>query len=809
MHAMKAAACADKNWLFTSQREDRRFWYVVKKCVAIGILGVLGNHQGLGQTVQAWSMEDQVAQFELTWKAEDIDRWKSGINEEGKVVWRKRLGDRWNGVEELDLHISWVPADESMLEALEWDTEQAKKHEWSWTLQHVGMESYLFGEGSFLRRVGYGWERIASIEATLGASPVDQERVIRIWPEQSARAEGSWYSVATTEEGVYCLGYDELQSLGVQPEELSPQSLRLFGQGGRALPLDNDVDRPLDIPQQRVVFRGLDDGSFDPGDELCWYAPSIEGWNWSENDGWSHQSAWWGDTAKWFLRVDAPMELERLDIPTSPEFSGIVDVTRTSHIAFGLEEEHEVNLIKSGRNWFGTRLSALGANTTTWNIPVPHLKLDEPCTVRFAAAMRSVGTGTSSQLDVSFGQETLTLTDNLLSASSLTYGKYVNGTLTSLMPTESIQVLASFTAGTDDSNAWVDYLSYQAPQNLVYNSGQFAINGLPVDEGGSGIASAEYVLGGNVPDQVWDVTNPLEVERMTIGAVNGSTVWKDELTDVPRRYMAFRWNDVLRPIPLGAVGNSNVHGLGQVDYVVVTTPSLQQAADSLANIHAGLGKRVAVVMQQDVFDAFSSGTSDPTSIKMLMMMLRDRAELSAGEWSPPKYLLLMGDASYDNRNVQGNGNAIVGFYSSESLQTTTSYISDDYFALTAEGQAARPEDILQFGVGRIPASDLESAMAVVGKVATYLGLEEEGASSESCLDPNGSSVYGPWRNRILFVSDDQDGNNQDGWRYMSNSEEHSNTIRTNHNEYDVLKVYPDAYVQTNTPGGGALRRCHG
>merc|ERR1711965_410700 len=36
---------------------------------------------------------------------------------------------------------------------------------------------------------------------------------------------------------------------------------------------------------------------------------------------------------------------------------------------------------------------------------------------------------------------------------------------------------------------------------------------------------------------------------------------------------------------------------------------------------------------------------------------------------------------------------------------------------------------------------------------------------------------------------------------MENSEEHSNTIRANHNEYDVLKVYPDAYVQTNTPGG--------
>ena len=52
---------------------------------------------------------------------------------------------------------------------------------------------------------------------------------------------------------------------------------------------------------------------------------------------------------------------------------------------------------------------------------------------------------------------------------------------------------------------------------------------------------------------------------------------------------------------------------------------------------------------------------------------------------------------------------------------------------------------------------------------------------------------------ILFVSDDQDGNNLDGHRYMENSETHSLTIQNNHPAYDVLKVYPDAYVQTNTP----------
>ena len=108
---------------------------------------------------------------------------------------------------------------------------------------------------------------------------------------------------------------------------------------------------------------------------------------------------------------------------------------------------------------------------------------------------------------------------------------------------------------------------------------------------------------------------------------------------------------------------------------------------------------------------------------------------------------------------------------------------------------------MQLGVGRIPAADVDAAWAVVGKVATYLGFEEGDQDAASCLDPNGSSSFGPWRNRILFVSDDQDGNNLDGHRYMENSETHSLTIQNNHPAYDVLKVYPDAYVQTNTPGG--------
>ena len=133
-----------------------------------------------------------------------------------------------------------------------------------------------------------------------------------------------------------------------------------------------------------------------------------------------------------------------------------------------------------------------------------------------------------------------------------------------------------------------------------------------------------------MPDEVWNVTHPLEVRQMPISSSNGSTAWQDAVDAEPRRYCAFRWAAALRPKALGSVGNSNVHTLGEVDNVIVTVPSLIEAADSLARMHASRGLRVAVVPQQDVFDAFSSGVADPTAIKMLMMMLTDRAELSDG-----------------------------------------------------------------------------------------------------------------------------------------------------------------------------------
>ena len=189
--------------------------------------------------------------------------------------------------------------------------------------------------------------------------------------------------------------------------------------------------------------------------------------------------------------------------------------------------------------------------------------------------------------------------------------------------------------GTDESN--VDRLfDLPSTPKLNYNGGQFAINGLPVDALGAPVGHVRYVLSGAAPDDIWDVSNPLEVKRMQTQGPAGSLTWDDLTDDTTKRYLAFRWNAAKRPLPMGPVANSNLHALEDVDYVVVSTPKLLPAADSLASLHAATGLRVAVVPQQNVFDAFSAGVADPTAIKMLMMMLTDRAQQSQGEIGAPQ-----------------------------------------------------------------------------------------------------------------------------------------------------------------------------
>ena len=127
-----------------------------------------------------------------------------------------------------------------------------------------------------------------------------------------------------------------------------------------------------------------------------------------------------------------------------------------------------------------------------------------------------------------------------------------------------------------------------------------------------------------------------------------------------------------------------------------------------------------------------------------MKMFYDRATNAT---DLPKYLLIVGDASYDFKDrISGNSNYVVSYQSPNSLDPVSSYISDDYMGLLddEEGEwkfSTINPDKLDVSVGRLPVRSRTEAQGIISKIRAY-------------LDPNNR---GDWQNKIVFVGDDGDG----------------------------------------------------
>ncbi len=134
---------------------------------------------------------------------------------------------------------------------------------------------------------------------------------------------------------------------------------------------------------------------------------------------------------------------------------------------------------------------------------------------------------------------------------------------------------------------------------------------------------------------------------------------------------------------LGDVPNQNLHGIGPTQMLIVTHPLFREAADSIALFHQQKDNMtVQVVTTNQVYNEFSSGANDVSAIRDFAKMVYDRSTSSHDRL---KYLLLFGDGSYNNLSqAEGNSNFIPTYQSDNSLNTSSSYVSDDFFGFMGD-----------------------------------------------------------------------------------------------------------------------------
>ena len=256
-----------------------------------------------------------------------------------------------------------------------------------------------------------------------------------------------------------------------------------------------------------------------------------------------------------------------------------------------------------------------------------------------------------------------------------------------------------------------------------------------------------------------------------------------------REFVVVKPSQIKAPVTVGEVVNQNLHALPQQDMIIIAQPNFTTQAERLAEAHRTKDNlTVRVVTPESIYNEFSSGTPDATAYRRFMKMFYDR---QTSEADAPKYLLLFGDGSFDNRKLTSAWKSVdmsnmLLTYQTENSLSSQSYVIDDYFGFLddADNKKSLQNKKLCLGIGRFPIRTVEQATQMVDKVISYMENRN----------------IGSWKNNLCFMADD--GSNTDGFmtEHMEFADQLAGYVESEHPEFLVNKLYYDAYKKDMTAG---------
>lgn len=345
-----------------------------------------------------------------------------------------------------------------------------------------------------------------------------------------------------------------------------------------------------------------------------------------------------------------------------------------------------------------------------------------------------------------------------------------------------------------DAIGWINWIDLNVRRQLKMSGSQMQFRDMKSVGAGN---VAEYYFGNYTANTViWDVTEYGHPKIQSTTAGGGNLVWTLP-ADSLREFIAFEATGFMVPTNFGAVPNQDLHGTPQVDFVIVSHPLFLSQAQELAQLHADQDSLTSVIVTpQQIYNEFSSGAQDVTAIRDFVKMLYDRGATAEEK---PKYLLLIGDGSYDNKHrLPNNTNYVPTFQNYNGLGLTMSYVSDEFFGLlddSGEWDSQSDVGFCDIGIGRFPVQSIGEAQGIVDKIRFYMTRQQPVINAVSCSN-NQCGNGGEWRNTLVFIGDDEDSNT-----HMDQADKMATLVDTTYANYNIDKIYLDAYQQIQTPGG--------
>jgi hypothetical protein len=634
-----------------------------------------------------------------------------------------------------------------------------------------------------IRKNGAGYEKLVDFELRILWRPSTQ--ISFRGPnntENSVLQDGSIYKIAVSQNGIHKLTYTFLKDeLGMDLDNIDPRKIQLFGNGGGMLPTYLGDERIDDLQENHIQIVGEEDGSFDTGDYLLFYAEGPNKWVYdAEEEKFNMIKNIYDERNYYFIKVSGEdgLRVSSKSSLSSTEYAsiGFNDYARL--------EEDKSNLLHnwaqaqgSGQNWFGDHFKVVRSYNYDGQFNFPNLVETEPVDLDIRMMLRA---NQASKFNIDIAGQNIESTQagriSSLSgsgANEIDYARSARVNTTIDLNTSNPSLTITYPPAGEDSEGWLDYIQLNVRRSPILSGEQMAFRDVRTLQ----YASASFQIGGvNSNTQIWDISNPLQ-PSLQEGVLNGSNFSFGTTVDTLKEFIAFQpGQELLQAEAVGQIENQNVHGIDNVDMLVIYHEDFASAAQRFADHRSSFSDlNIGLVRVDHIFNEFASGRLDATAIRDFCKMVYDRNDRF-------KYLLLFGDGSFDPRDIYELGNDFIPVYENDSMNPIFSFPTDDYFGLlTNDNPGNTIAGNLTIGIGRFPVKTPEEAEAVVDKIINY---------------DNNPDVYRDWRNRLLFVGDDEDGS-----VHTRQADQMARIVDQEFPSYNIDKIYLDAFPQISTPGG--------
>ena len=581
------------------------------------------------------------------------------------------------------------------------------------------------------------------------------------YASESVLNSGKWVKIQVAEDGIYKLTAADLKKMGFS----NLDKVAVYGYGG--WPLDEDFSTTYidDVPEV-AVWRSAD--------YLLFYGKGPRKWEYSFSD-------------KSFIHTNNPYSNYGYYFVTEKETAGRTmekaasaagaTLQVTTFDDYVLHEEELVSVNSSGRELYGESFTSTLSRDFT--ISVPGITNDE-------------GKATLSFISRGNGTITMNVDGNALISGSVSVPSDEYEVARELYRErawmadkgETVKVNIGYST-TGHKNVHLNYFRLQMKRQLkVYDNYTF-FRSLSA----RGNASRFVIQGADASTLVFDVTDGVNPQQMET-SLNGTELsFSIPASASLREFVVVKPSQIKAPVTVGEVVNQNLHALPQQDMIIIAQPNFTTQAERLAEAHRTKDNlTVRVVTPESIYNEFSSGTPDATAYRRFMKMFYDR---KTSEADAPKYLLLFGDGSFDNRKLTSAWKSVdmsnmLLTYQTENSLSSQSYVIDDYFGFLddADNKKSLQNKKLCLGIGRFPIRTVEQATQMVDKVISYMENKNTGS----------------WKNNLCFMADD--GSNTDGFmtEHMEFADQLAGYVESEHPEFLVNKLYYDAYKKDMTAG---------